>query len=188
MKKILAFAGSNSSTSINHQLVKHASEKVTAHDVTLIKLTDFEAPLFSEDLENESGIPASILQLKTLFEQHDAFMISSPEHNGMMPAFFKNTMDWISRTEGKIFQEKPVLLMSASPGPRGGQTNLANMKSVFPHWGASAVFAEFYVGRFYQAYDTETRKFILADDESRLKQSIHDFETYLSENQKEKNA
>ena len=88
MKKILAFAGSNSSTSVNRKLVEHAASIAGTHEVTLIHLTDFDAPLFSEDLEKESGVPESIQKLKAVFEAHDAFMIASPEHNGMMPAFF----------------------------------------------------------------------------------------------------
>jgi chromate reductase len=182
MKKILAFAGSNSSTSVNRQLVEHAASKSDKHEVTLIDLAHFDAPMFSEDLEEESGVPDSILKLKELFNEHDAFMIASPEHNGMMPAFFKNVMDWLSRTEGKIFQEKPVLLMSTSPGPRGGQTNLGNMKSVFPHWGATAVFADFSVGSFYQAFDSPTGTFTNSEDEARLQEAITAYETYLSSN------
>lgn len=182
MKKILAFAGSNSSTSVNRQLVEYAASKSNNHEVTLINLTDYDTPLFSEDLEKESGVPESIQKLKAVFEEHDAFMISSPEHNGMMPAFFKNSMDWLSRAGGKIFQEKPVLLMSTSPGPRGGQTNLANMKNVFPHWGASAVFADFSVGSFYQAFDAEAGTFTNSDDETRLKETVTAYETYLSSN------
>jgi chromate reductase len=182
MKKILAFAGSNSSTSVNRQLIEHAASKSADHEVTLLDLRDYDAPMFSEDLEKESGVPESIQKLKTVFEAHDAFMIASPEHNGMMPAFFKNLMDWLSRAGGKIFQEKPVLLMSTSPGPRGGQTNLANMKAVFPHWGATAVFADFSVGSFYQAFDPATGTFINPEDETRLLETVTAFETYLASN------
>jgi chromate reductase len=182
MKKILAFAGSNSSTSVNHQLVKHASAKVGTHEVTLINLNDYDAPMFSEDLEKESGVPENIQKLKAVFEAHDAFMIASPEHNGMMPAFFKNMMDWLSRAGGKIFQEKPVLLMSTSPGPRGGQTNLQNMKNVFPYWGATAVFADFSVGSFFQAYDAAAGTFTNPEDEARLQEAVTAYETYLSSN------
>ena len=109
-------------------------------------------------------------------------MIASPEHNGMMPAFFKNMMDWLSRAGGKIFQEKPVLLMSTSPGPRGGQTNLQNMKNVFPYWGATAVFADFSVGSFFQAYDAAAGTFTNPEDEARLQEAVTAYETYLSSN------
>jgi NAD(P)H-dependent FMN reductase len=180
MKKILAFAGSNSSTSVNRKLVEHAKSKTETHGVTLIDLLDYDAPIFSEDLEKEKGVPESIMKLKEIFEEHDAFMIASPEHNGMMPAFFKNIMDWLSRAGGKIFQEKPVLLMSTSPGPRGGQTNLANMKALFPYWGATAVFADFHLGSFYQAYDVERGSFTNPEAEERLQQAVAAYEAFLS--------
>jgi len=180
MKKILAFAGSNSAESINRTLLEYAVTKFTQHTVSTIDLRDFDAPLFSQDIEGQSGIPERIRQLRTVFDEHEAFLIASPEHNGMMPAFFKNTMDWISRMEGKIFQQKPVMLMSTSPGPRGGRTNLANMKAVFPHWGASAVFAGFHLGSFYEAFNTENRTLTRPEDERALKHAVQSFETYLN--------
>lgn len=180
MKKVLAFAGSNSSNSVNQQLVKHAAGLLKAHEITVINLTAFDAPIFSEDLEKESGVPENILKLKELFNEHDAYMIASPEHNGMMPAFFKNITDWLSRSGGKTFQGKPVMLMSTSPGGGGGKINLANMKAVFPNWGASAVFADFSLGSFYQAYNSESQSFTESTDEVRLRDAVQRFESHLT--------
>ena len=179
MKKILAFAGSNSSSSINRTLLEHAAGLIEQHDATVVDLRDFDTPVYSADLEEQSGIPENTERLRKLFEEHDAYMIASPEHNGMMPAFFKNAMDWLSRTEGKVFQGKPVMLMSTSPGPRGGQINLANMKAVFPHWGASAVFAEFHLGRFYDAYDMGNNSFKRPADAQQLAAALSEFEAAL---------
>ena len=182
MKKILAFAGSNSSKSINTTLLKHAASLVEQHEVSVIDLRAFDTPIYSMDLEEDRGVPEPTKRLRALFDEHDAFMIASPEHNGMMPAFFKNTMDWLSRLEGKLFQGKPVLLMSASPGPRGGRTNLANMKSVFPHWGAAAVFADFHVGNFHQTFDVQKQAFASDEDARRLQNEIAAYEQFLLEN------
>lgn len=44
--KILAFAGSNSSKSINKKLVIHTLSFFENADVTLLDLNDFEMPLF----------------------------------------------------------------------------------------------------------------------------------------------
>ncbi len=179
MKTVLGFTGSNSSKSINRTLLEHAQTKVRNLSVTLIDLRDFDAPIYSQDLEEQSGVPESIQRLRKLFDEHDAYMMASPEHNGMMPAFFKNIMDWLSRLEGPVFQHKPVMLMSTSPGPLGGQTNLANMKSVFPYWGASAVFADFHLGNFYQAFDPESKVFTDPEDEVRLVAAIRAFEEHV---------
>jgi chromate reductase, NAD(P)H dehydrogenase (quinone) len=181
MKKIPAFTGSNSSSSVNRKIIELAIPKFQSLEATLIDLRDFPLPMFSTDIEEETGIPSEAKRLRKLFDQHDGFLISSPEHNGMMPAFFKNTMDWLSRLEGRIFQEKPVMLMSASPGPRGGATNLANMQRVIPHWGASAVFADFSMGGFHQNFDMENGSFIHADDHNRLTAAIQSFEDHLAD-------
>jgi len=48
--KIFAFAGSNSSTSINKQLVKFVLKSFEQqHDIDLIDLNDYDMPIFSVD-------------------------------------------------------------------------------------------------------------------------------------------
>ena len=56
MKKLLAFSGSNSSKSINQQLVKHVTSFVKNNKVTVIDLRDYPLPLFSIDIEENEGI------------------------------------------------------------------------------------------------------------------------------------
>ncbi len=176
MKKILTFSGSNSSASLNRKLVELAHSKLETLGSTLIDLREFSLPIYSIDIEKDTGIPSEVKRLRALFDEHDGFMIASPEHNGMMPAFFKNTMDWLSRIEGLIFQKKPVLLMSASPGPRGAAINLENMKNVIPHWGASVVHASFSMGNFYQNFDLEKNTLVNLEDDQRLTTVIRNFE------------
>ena len=139
MKKILAFSGSFSSESINHQLIGYATGMLSDASVTVIRLSDFDAPIYSKELEKTSGIPSGIVALRALFTEADAFLISTPEYNSSIPAGLKNTLDWISRMEGSIFQDKPVLLMAASPGGRGGQGVLSHLTAVLPFWGAKTV-------------------------------------------------
>lgn len=179
MKTVLAFSGSNSSTSINQRLVELAAQKFQSLEPTLIDLRDFVLPIYSVDIEEDTGIPSAAIQLRRLFDQHDAFMISSPEHNGMMPAFFKNTMDWLSRMEGPVFQEKPVMVMSTSPGSGGGATNLGNMEKVFPYWGASKVFAGFSLGGFHQNFDAATNTLSNPEEDQRLTSAVRAFEHHL---------
>lgn len=63
MKKILAFAGSNSSNSINKQLVEYAATLQEGIDV--IDLRDYDAPIYSIDLEQAERHPHSPGQLGT---------------------------------------------------------------------------------------------------------------------------
>lgn len=142
---ILAFSGSNSSTSINQQLVIWVSQQLSKmnpqFNVTVVSLRDYEMPLFGVDLEKAITQPASSIEFRKLMDQHDAFIISSPEHNGSIPAVFKNFIDWQSRNPLKqddfsTFSKKAMLLLSASPGARGGKTNLENLLKLMPFWGA----------------------------------------------------
>lgn len=138
MKNILALSGSLSSGSINHQLLEVAAAQVQGLGVRLVSLRDFPMPLYSSDLEQE-GIPAQVRELRGLFDAADGFIIAVPEYNSSVPAGFKNAIDWISRTGGKPFQEKPVLLMSTSPGGRGGASVQQHLLRVLPFWGAQVV-------------------------------------------------
>lgn len=53
MKKILAFAGSTSSTSINKQLATFAAENLENTSFDVVDLRDFSLPIFSEDEEKK---------------------------------------------------------------------------------------------------------------------------------------
>jgi NAD(P)H-dependent FMN reductase len=142
MKKILAFAGSNSSKSINKELVTYTVGIIDKEEyqVEHVLLEDFSLPMFGTDLEEESGIPENAKKLRELFLGCDGFIFSSPEHNGLPPAFLKNHLDWISRVDKtSIFNDKPVFIMSTSPGPRGGSSNRDNLASILSYWGARDV-------------------------------------------------
>lgn len=153
MKKILAFSGSNSSTSVNQQLINLVADKVSTHQVEVVDIRDFPLPMFGQDLEKESGSPENANKFRALMNSADGYIISSPEHNGSMPAVFKNLIDWVSRIkesdDSSVFNKKPVLLFSTSPGPRGGMSNLQNLTNIMPYWGADIVDS-YSLGSFYK--------------------------------------
>ena len=88
MGVILAFSGSNSKHSINQKLIVATAKMISKHQVKVISLRDFEAPLYGIDLESEAGIPELMLKLNSIFNNVDGFLISTPEHNGSIPAVF----------------------------------------------------------------------------------------------------
>ncbi len=139
MKKILAFAGSNSSTSINHLFLTHLVNRIQAHEVKLIKLSQYDIPLYSKDLEADRGFPTDIKVIKNLIEEHDALIISVNEHNGTVSAFFKNVMDWLSRLDRSFLTGKRILLTSTSPGARGAASSLEYTKGILPRFGGKVV-------------------------------------------------
>ncbi len=139
MKKIIAFAGSDSKTSINKQLATYASSLVKNVSVEVLDLNDFEVSTYSINKEQVSGIEANAKRFYAKLEEADGVIISLAEHNGAYSAVFKSLFDWLSRINVKLFQNKPVLLMSTAPGPRGGQSVFEISEDRFPRHDANIV-------------------------------------------------
>ena len=139
MKKIIAFAGSNSKQSINKQLVTYTSSLLNDTMAEVIDLNDYELPLFSVDIEKEQGYPENARKFLSKIKDSDGILISLAEHNGAYTAVFKNLLDWMSRIEAKTFYGKPMLLMATSNGARGGRSVLDIALSRFPRHDANIV-------------------------------------------------
>lgn len=139
MKKIIAFAGSNSKSSINKQLVTYASSLIENAEVNLLDLNDFELPLYGIDIEQSQGIPDNAHRFFNLIKESDGIVLSLAEHNGTYATVYKNLFDWMSRIESKTFCGKPMLLMATSPGGRGGASVLEAAASRFPFHNANIV-------------------------------------------------
>ena len=136
MAKVLVFSGSNSSTSINQQLAVYAAAYLKEHEIQIIHLKDYPAPVYSMDIEKRGEFPETMRELNELFKNVDAMLISLPEYNSGITPVFKNTMDWISRIEKPTLKNKPVCLLGTSPGARGAKTNLEHVASVLiKRWG-----------------------------------------------------
>lgn len=157
MKKILALAGSNNRNSINHKLVSYVASRFEDHEVKLLKLIDYDIPIYSIDSENERGIPVDIKILKNIINEHDALIISVNEHNHSISGFFKNIIDWLSRLDLKFLEHKKVLLMSTSNGKNGASHALENMKTVLPLFGAE-ILESFSFSSFSRNFDEENNK------------------------------
>ncbi len=140
MKKILAFAGSNYSKSMNHQLVNYTASLIDDLEVNVLDIRKWDIPIYSIDMDPDQT-PDLISKLIKQIGEYDGFIISSPEHNGGTPAFFKNILDWLSRRGKKVFADKPVLLMSTSPGGGGGATNRKFLEHTLPYQGANIAAA-----------------------------------------------
>ncbi len=139
MKKILAFAGSNSSVSINQQLLEHVINRIQGHHIEMIKLTDYPLPIYSRDIEVNEGVPENVKKIKELIDSHDALVIAVNEHNGASSAFFKNNIDWLSRLKRNFLEGKQILLISTSPGKRGARSSLEYTRKIFARFGGLVV-------------------------------------------------
>ena len=153
--KIVGFAGSNSSTSINKKLVIYVSSLFSNVEVEILDLNDYELPLFGVDIEKEIGQPELATQFLQKMNSADLLVVSLAENNGNYSVAFKNIFDWASRQEKNVFQEKDMLLMATSPGGRGGASVLEIAKNSFPRYGAN-ILATFSLPKFYENFDVET--------------------------------
>ncbi|WP_339705414.1 NAD(P)H-dependent oxidoreductase [uncultured Kriegella sp.] len=154
MATLLAFAGSNSSTSINFKLIKYTVSKIEGQNVQLLNLANFPFPMYSADYEREKGYSNSLVELKGDIEQADGLIISVNEHNSNPSAYFKNVLDWLSRLELKFLADKKVFLMSTSGGRRGGVGSLKVIEGLLPRFGAEVV-ETFSLPSFHDNFDEE---------------------------------
>lgn len=158
MYKILAFAGSNSPTSINHQLVLNVSKRISEHEVEVLKLSNVEFPMFSIVTEKK-GTPGTVKWLYDHIQEVPALIISVNENNRNVSAFFKNILDWLSRIDRKFLEGKKILLMSTSPGSNGGAAALEYAKMILTRFGGEVV-ESFSLPSFKENFDVESGKIV----------------------------
>ena len=173
MKKIIAFAGSNSKNSINKQLVTYVANKINIMETQILDLNDFELPLYGIDYETAHGIPDNAQQFLNLIKSSDGIILSLAEHNGSYSAAFKNIYDWMSRIDGKLWNNKSMFLMATSPGGRGGASVFETAKNTFPRMGATIV-AEFSLPSFQNNFSK--KELLDGDLNDSLNQEINKFE------------
>lgn len=173
-KTIITLSASNSKNSINQNFLNFTRSTLTETDVIDISVRDYLLPMYGLDEEAEQGFPEAAKTLRDLFAKADGFIIASPEHNGSMPAVFKNTIDWLSRlatSEDPIFFKKPVLLLSTSPGANGGATSIATLTQLMPWWGASSV-SSYSLGSYYEKVQDEQ---LVPEEQAKLNAEVESF-------------
>ena len=135
MANIIAFGASNSSSSINKTFATWAATQLQGANVTVLDLNDYEMPIYSIDRERSTGIPVEAAKFKKYLREADGIVVSFAEYNGSYTSGFKNIFDWISRLDGPIWENKPMLLLAAAPGGRGAKAVLDNAVWKFPFQG-----------------------------------------------------
>ena len=118
MTTLLGISGALRASSTNTQLVRHAAEIFGANSFVQ---GDLNLPLYDGDVEENAGIPAAVQTLADQIRDADAVIISTPEYNKSIWGVLKNALDWVSRTEGAVWADKPVAIMSATAGRAGGR-------------------------------------------------------------------
>ena len=172
--KIIAFAGSNSSKSINKQLAIYASSLFKGAEVEILDLRDYQAPLYSVDVEKEKGPAKEAVAFLEKLKSATILCISLAENNGNYSTAFKNIFDWCSRIEKDVFQNKPALLMATSPGARGGKSVLEIAQANLPRYGL-LVESVFSLPSFNDNFDVENGKISNEELDSELREIVKNF-------------
>lgn len=168
--KIIAFGASYSKNSINREFASFAARQFDGAEIEILDLNNYRVPLFTVDEESEIGFPDDAKRFINKLGEADLFIISLAEHNGSYTAAFKNLFDWASRLNMKMFEGKKMLLLSTSPGQRGGSGVMGAAAIRFPKHGAD-IIATFSLPDFKENFDS--RRGILNDDlDKKFKEEI----------------
>lgn len=125
MTTLLGISGALRKASTNTMLIRNAADIFGADSFVE---ADLNLPLYNGDLEEASGIPASVQTLSDQIKAADAIVISTPEYNKAIPGVLKNALDWVSRTEGAPWSNKPLAIMSATAGRAGGERSQFSLR------------------------------------------------------------
>jgi chromate reductase len=117
--RLLGISGSIREKSNSTAILQTLAERLGATaTMTLCPLGDI--PLYNSD-EDGDRCPSSVVQLKDAITNADGLVLCSPEYNHGTSGVLKNALDWASRPAFKSpLKDKPVLIMTSSPGLIGG--------------------------------------------------------------------
>src|SRR6202171_5095414 len=156
MIRILALSGRSRRGSLNQKLLDQAAfgARAAGAEVSSIRLSDFELPIYDIDWEAERGLPKGAQELKALLAGHQGLLIATPEHNGGYTAQLKNALDWMSRPNG-FPSGKFAALVSASPGLLGGVKSQLSLQIALSKFGVHVNPESFALGAAHQFFDAE---------------------------------
>jgi len=176
--RVLVFAGSTRTDSLNRKLAKEATAELrrAGAEVTEAELRDYPMPIYDGDIESAEGLPPAAKAFKELLRQHDALLIASPEYNGSFSALVKNTIDWISRPEPgeqplAALRGKVAALVSASPGPGGGRRGLRHLRELLEMIGVRVIPEQLAVAKAFQVVDADGH-LIRPEDKAQLQRVV----------------
>jgi chromate reductase len=152
---LLGICGSLRAGSYNRKLMREAAR---LFDPAKFIEADLRLPLYDGDLEDAQGIPHGVQRLADQIAAADAVVISGPEYNKSVSGVLKNALDWVSRTEGAPWRDKPVTILSATGGRAGGErTQFALRLCLVPFRPRVLPGPEVLVGKAKEQFDETGR-------------------------------
>jgi len=180
--RIIGISGSLRSGSFNAALLRAAQEECPAG--TTIEIESIRGvPLYDGDVEAAQGIPARVAELKDKVAAADALLLVTPEYNNSIPGVFKNAIDWMTRPASdiaRVFRDRPVGLIGASPGAFGTVLSQTAWLPIFRTLGMRPWFGQLlYVGSAGKVFDPTGK---LVDDaiRARLRKYLEGFAAFVA--------
>jgi chromate reductase, NAD(P)H dehydrogenase (quinone) len=160
MSKIIGIAGSLRKASFNAALLRAAAD-LAPSGMTVEIASIAPIPLYDGDQETERGIPEAVTTLKERIAGSDGLLLVTPEYNNSIPGVFKNAIDWLTRPAKdipRVFGEKPVAILGATPGMGGTRLSQAAWLPVLRTLGTRTWSGkQLYVAGAGQVFDAEGR-------------------------------
>jgi len=129
MAKVVAICGSLRKASVNRALMR-SLQPLAPEGMEIVEAPSIDLPLYNFDIQAK-GFPDSVTALADAVRGAAGVIIVTPEYNYSVPAPLKNAIDWLSRVQNQPFQNKPITLMSASPGALGGARAQYHLRQIF---------------------------------------------------------
>lgn len=179
--KVLLLAASLRKDSVNKKLIDRTAEilKKSGHEVDVALFSEFDCPLYNQEIQDKDGVAAGALDLVKRMDQADAFILSTPEYNYSIPGTLKNLIDWASRVSPMPWDGRKILLMSASPSGVGGNRGYWATRIPLEGCGAFVYPKTLSLQGAYQAFDS-SGNFTDAANEGRLEKLVSAFIAWAS--------
>jgi chromate reductase len=164
---LLAVSGSLRTGGFNRQLldVAVAHARSLGAEVDVVDLKALGLPFYDGDVEAR-GLPPPVSELRERLGRAQGLLISSPEYNSSIPGGLKNALDWASRPPGRLFHEKWVAMMGATPGVFGTARMQPHLRQVLSSVGALVLPGQVHLPKAAEAFTPEGK----LRDEARQKE------------------
>jgi len=164
--RILGICGSLREKSYNLYALK-AVREIMPEGMSLEITSIADIPLFNQDV-CDKGFPAPVAKFRSEIGAADGLLFASPEYNYSVTGVLKNAIDWASRPPEQPFQNKPVAMISATVGLKGGVSGQYDLRKILAQLGSFAmVRPEVFIGMEASKFDAggkltdeTTRKFM----------------------------